>query len=406
MSEFVQVMRQPIIDSAHAVYGFELLHRDIEGKAVDHTLTDRTKSAQVILSVFNLIGRERAVGDALAFFNIAPEFLSAGIIEALPTGHCVFEIKATSPLEKEEAAKLIALYDAGYRFALDNFAVSAESLEEFRSVLPYITYLKIDVLASDIGKIAEFAPILRAQHTLIAQKIEDIDTFSAYRDFGFDYFQGYYIQHPAPVKHYRLEPNHIGLLRLYAMLEKMPFSEFAAAFERHNELTIQFFQYLLSMDIKRYDATQSVRDLVQDVGKEVLRRWFALVIYASGRRKGRIRKGEFSHFFDKRVELMRAIVSNVHTPDVQRRDDELKLLAIFSTLVDIYQIPFDTLEGAFKLDGNLEKWIVDHKGRFSLIYKAVNLLQHTPLDVDKVNRVLKSFKTDYHELNAKLKRVS
>ena len=103
---------------------------------------------------------------------------------------------------------------------------------------------------------------------------------------------------------------------------------------------------------------------------------------------------------------MRAIVSNVHTPDVQRRDDELKLLAIFSTLVDIYQIPFDTLEGAFKLDGNLEKWIVDHKGRFSLIYKAVNLLQHTPLDVDKVNRVLKSFKTDYHELNAKLKRVS
>ena len=92
------------------------------------------------------------------------------------------------------------------------------------------------------------------------------------------------ITHPVPVKHYRLEPKHIGVSRLYKMLDTVPFHEFAKEFERHNELTIQFFQYLISTGIKRYDATRSVRSMIMDIGPDVMRRWFMLMIYAKGGR--------------------------------------------------------------------------------------------------------------------------
>jgi len=402
MSEFVQVARQPIIDATNATYGYELLHRDNEGNAVDHTLTHRTMSAQVMLSVFNLIGRERTVGDALAFFNIAPEFLLTDTIEALPAEKCVFEITALHSLRHNEVAKLQILHAKGYKFALDNFIISDESLGLFSNTLPYIAYIKIDVQNSDVENVAKYAKTLKKNHILIAQKVESIEEFSAYRDMGFDYFQGFYIQHPVPVKHYRLEPRHIGVTRLYKMLDSVSFPEFAKEFERHNELTIQFFQYLISTEFKRYDATRSVREMIIDVGKEVMQHWFMLIIYAKGGVDISVSKGRFSRFFEERIDLMHTIVSNVHSADPERRRDELRLLAIFSTLIDIYQIPFDVLMGSFEVSKNLEKWIAARKGRFSLLYKAVNQLQHKPLDVAKVNRVLKAFKTDYEEVSVKM----
>ena len=402
MSEFVQVARQSIIDANNTTYGYELFHRDSEGRAVDHSLTHRTMTAQVILSVFNLIGRERTVGEALAFFNIDPDFMLTDIIESLPASQCVFELSVDRPLKQIETTKIKFLFEQGYRFALDNFVVSEASLEAFENVLPFVTYIKIDVQNCDIKQVARYAPFLKKKHTLIAQKIESIEEFSAYHDMGFQYFQGYYIQVPVPVKHYRLEPKHFGVTRLYRMLESSTFSEFAREFERHNELTIQFFQYLISTNIKRYNATRSVRNLVMDVGKDVVRRWFMLVIYAKGSVDIGTEKGQFSRFFEERIDLMQTIVSNIHSANPDRRRDELRLLSIFSTLIDVYQIPFETLMKSFEVSKNLELWIAARKGRFSLIYKAVNQLQHKPLDVEKVNRVLRAFKTDYDEVREKM----
>lgn len=402
MSEFVQVARQPIIDASHNIYGYELLHRDENGIAVDHALSQRTMSSQVILSVFNLIGRERSVGNALAFFNIAKDFLQADIIEALPPEQCVFEFDMEDAFRPNEIAKIKYLHDLGYRFALDNFAVSADSLAMYRNVLPYISHLKIDVQNSDVEQVEVYVGTLKENHILIAQKVESLVEFSAYRDIGFTYFQGYYIKHPLPVKHYRLEPKHFGVTRLYKMLDTVPFSEFAREFERHNELTIQFFQYLISTGSKRYDATQSVRALVMDVGKNVMKHWFMLIVYAKGSADVNANKSQFSRFFEQRVDLMQTIVANIHSANPDGRRDELKLLAVFSTLLDIYQVSFDSFFSSFKISKNMELWIVAKKGRFSLIYKAVNLLEHKPIDIEKANRVLKSFKTDYDEVAAKI----
>ncbi|GEM_PF-805102 len=404
MSEFVQIARQPIIDAENNTYGYELFQRDSSGNAVDHSLTNRTLSAQVLLSAYNLIGRERTVGDHLAFINIDTEFLLTDVIEAIPPQQCVFEITSHLSFRPNEIAKIRFLHEKGYRFALDNFAVSNASIAMYRNILPYITYLKVDVQASDIEFVASNLEPLRQDHILIAQKVETLDEFSAYRDIGFTYFQGYYIKHPMPVKHYRLAPKHFGLTKLYKMLKSVPFSEFAREFERHNELTIQFFQYLLSAGFKQYDATRSVRHLVQDVGQDIVERWMMLIIYAKGSENVRETKGQFSLFFARRIDLMNTIVSNVHSADPQRRRDELRLLAIFSTLIDVYQIPFDRLTAAFKVSKNLELWMAMRKGRFSLIYKAVNQLQQRSVDIEKVNRTLKAFKTDYDEVMEKVEK--
>lgn len=401
MSEFVHIARQPIINAENEVFGYELLHRDEHGN-VDHRLTDRTLSAKVILSVYNLIGRERVTGEHLAFFNIGPSFLLTDIIEALPPMQCVFEITAKEKLKLNEIAKLKYLYEIGYRFAMDNFVVSTESIEEHHAALPYISYIKVDVQASDISAVRNNLDLLRNKYTLIAQKVETLQEFSSYREMGFEYFQGYYIKHPMPVKHYRLEPKHFGLTRLYKMLNTVTIAEFAREFERHNELCIQLFQYLISSSSHKYDASRSVRDVVIQVGAKALERWMLLIVYAKGSAEVAETKSRFSLFFEHRYDMMLAIVSNVHSADPDRRRDELKLLSIFSTLIDVYQISFDNLMGSFVVTKNLQSWMIARKGRFSLIYKAVNQLEHKPLDVEKVNRILKSFKTDYDELRGKM----
>lgn len=402
MAEFVHLARQPIINAENSVFGYELLYRDEYGN-IDFSLTDRTMSAKVILSVYNLIGRARVVEDALAFFNIDTAFLLTDIIEALPPEQCVFEITTKRAFKLNEIAKIKYLHRLGYRFALDNFAVSNASVEMFSEVLPYIAYIKVDVQASDLTYVAAHLEPLRKNHTLIAQKVESLQEFSAYRDIGFEYFQGYYIKHPMPVKHYRLEPKQIGLNKLYDMLHTVTIAEFAREFEQQDELCIQLFQYLISASTQKLDASRSVRGVVMQVGKERLERWMMLIIYAMGNTPDvSAGKSHFLEFFQHRIELMQTIVSNVHSADPERRNDELKLLAIFSTLIDIYQIPFEAITESFHVSKKLDSWLEERKGRFTLIYKAVNQLEHTPLDIEKVNRILKSFKTDYDELSVKM----
>ena len=402
MSAFVHIARQPIIDASNEVFGYELFQRDGEGKAVETHLSDRTLSTQVILSTYNLIGRQRVVGESKAFFNIHPDFLMTDIIEALPAAQCVFELTAHTAFKQNERARIKFLHEEGYRFALDNFTFSGTSMQDFKNILPYITYLKVDVQSSDSEFVALHLDALRDDHILIAQRVETLEEFSMYRDMGFNYFQGYYIKHPMPVKQYKVMPKHFGVTRLYKMLKSVPFSEFAREFERHNEMCIQLFQYLVSCGDKKYDATRSVRELIVDIGIDRIEKWMLLIVYAKSAATLNEQKGKLSLFFERRIDMMNVIVSNVHSANPEGRQDELRLLAIFSTLIDLYQVPFDSLMGAFNVSKNLQLWLIARKGRFSLIYKAVNQMEHTPLDVEKVNRILKSFKTDYNEVIGKM----
>lgn len=403
MSEFIHIARQPIIDAHNNIYAYEILHRDEHGR-VDTTLTDRTMSAKVILSVYNLIGRERCVESNLAFFNIDSAFLLTDIIEAIPPEQCVFEITSASVFHEKERIKVKYLYEKGYRFALDNFAVNETSFRTFEKVLPFITYLKVDVQNSDIEYVMTQTERMQQHHVLIAQKVETLLEFSSYRDIGFRYFQGYFIQRPQPIKHYRMEPRHFGVTRLYKMLRSEDFAKFATEFERHNELSIQFFQYLNSTAQLRIDATRSVRDVIRSLGPDRMERWMMLIVYAKGSSNVEENKSSFSRFFERRIDLMHAIVSNVHTPNERQRHDELRLLAIFSTMIDIYQVTFDSLLASFIVSNNVQSWLISRKGRFSQLYKIVNMIENPPLEIEKLDRQLKPFKTDYDTLQQALKQ--
>ncbi|HHH72940.1 MAG TPA: hypothetical protein ENL04_03855, partial [Sulfuricurvum sp.] len=362
MGEFVQLARQSIIDETNSIVGYELFHRDENGIAVDFSLKRRTLSAQVILSVYNLIGRERTVENKLAFYNIDPDFLNTDILEALPAEQCVFELNSTMQFTQNIIAKIKYLFESGYTFALDNFIVSPASSILLKDVLPYIKYLKVDAQSNDPEYVKEHIATFLKDHIAIAHKIETLDEFSAYKEMGFTLFEGFYIHRPEPVKHYRLEPKHMGVTRIYKMLDAVPMADFSKEFERHNELSIQLLQYLISADKKKYDATSSVRQLVHSLGKEAMKKWLMLIVYAKGSSENDKPKNNFSRFLEQRIDLMKAIVSNIHSADPGKREDELKLLALFSTLVDIYQVPYDRLTETFDLSKNIELWLSYKKG--------------------------------------------
>ncbi len=401
MSDFVHIARQSIISSDSAVYGYEVLYRNQDG-VVDLSLTERTLTANVILSVFNLIGRERSVGEHIAFFNVDQAILLTDIIEALPKDQCIFELNSYSSFGTKELENIQNLHSLGYRFALDNFIVTDQNLDKYAKLLRYITYIKIDVQSNDVELVADKFNSLKQAYKLIAHKVETKIEFDTYKQMGFDYFQGFYIQYPVAIKHYKMQPRHLGLTRLFKLIHDVPIQEFAKEFERHNELCIQFFQYIISTGMYRYNASNSVRDVIVEAGVEMIERWMMLIVYAKGSHKIDDKRGALSLFFIRRLDLMNTIVSNVHIDNRKKLSDELKLLAIFSILRDIYKVPFDSILDSFELDENLELWLIIHKGRFELIYKALKMLETKEIDEHKLNSYLLPFKINYQELKQKL----
>ena len=118
----IYVGRQPILDRTSALYAYELLFRSGHvGQADFHCNISAT--ARVITSVFNELGLERSLGDALGFINVSEEMLMSEAIEPLPADKIVIELLETVPPTPEVITRARELVRKGFKLALDDVLV-------------------------------------------------------------------------------------------------------------------------------------------------------------------------------------------------------------------------------------------------------------------------------------------
>jgi EAL and modified HD-GYP domain-containing signal transduction protein len=111
--ETLYVARQPILDAAGAVFGYELLYRgtsgdDIEGR---EDLADARVLTDAVLS----LGLETITGGKPAFLNLTRPLLLR-LSALLPSAAGVFELQPGIPVDSDVFEACRELYAAGYHY--------------------------------------------------------------------------------------------------------------------------------------------------------------------------------------------------------------------------------------------------------------------------------------------------
>ncbi len=361
------VGRQPVIDRAHNVVGYELLFRPLptsetarDPYAVQSFDGDEMTN-QVIFSALGL-GIDRLTGGRTVFCNADRGVLTGQIPVSLPPRQTVIEVLESVTIDDEVLAGCRALSRAGYRLAADDFLWIAGAEE----LLEIVDIVKIDLRATPLDAAAALIARCRPfEVQMIAEKIETAQEYAACLELDFDLFQGYFLGRPTTVSGPALGTSRLSVLRLATAVldDDIDYDSIDRLLRAEPALSYQLIQLA---SIGRFGETKrcvrSVREALVWIGLSRLRGWIpALLLRPAGRA------------IDTNLPavLTRARMAELLAMDLFPRDSDFAFTAAMLSAFDlllgvprenlaaILDIPADLQQAAFGSDTPVGRLIGD-----------------------------------------------
>lgn len=282
-SSEVLVARQPIFDRSDKLVGYELLYRAATTDTTAHGADHVTMSSTTLINGVLSIGFDRLIGRARAWVNLPAELLLDEQWRVLDRTRCMIEILETVPANEQTIAACRALRTAGYDMALDDFVAG----DEYDPMITLAQVVKLDVLGRTPDELMPMVRRLR-RHSglkLLAERVETRAELTAWRDAGFDYFQGYVFARPEIVTDRDLPPRLAGIVTLMNRLARADASdrELEEAFQTDPALALRLLRIANSAALG-IGGVSSIRQAIRLVGREMLHRWLALLLTSSAPR--------------------------------------------------------------------------------------------------------------------------
>ncbi len=212
--EHAHLARQPILNSELKTVGYELLFQD--GATDGAKFDDGTRATSTVLTnALAEFGLDTVVGNLPAWVNFPPQYLLDELpIPIAPKG-LVIELLENCEPSDELVQRLRALSKQGYRIALDEFRYRGDLIP----LIQVADIIKIDVHGRSLQDTAnEVNEFKKYKVQLLAEKVETMHEFEAYRPMGIGLYQGYFMFRPELLHQKRPPANRVALIRLMSEL--------------------------------------------------------------------------------------------------------------------------------------------------------------------------------------------
>ena len=309
VAEDIFLGRQPIVDRAQKLQGFELLFRN--SRANHAAVTDaRAATSTVIIHTLSEFGIDSVLGGFSVFINCDASFLMSDAISLLPPDKVVLELLETTVSDAEIQRRCLQLKSLGYRLALDNFQGATDCN---RGLLPMMDIIKVDINGLSMSELDMLSRDLRTLNVIrVAEKVESAAQFRHCADLGYHLFQGYHFSRPEMVSGSRLSPSHTALLRLLAMLqEDADVRRIEDVFKQNPALAVNLLRLANSAAMGQRQPLRSVANAIVVLGRRQLQRWLLLLMLATAD-QGQTARPALLHLAATRGKLMELLTLQDH----------------------------------------------------------------------------------------------
>ena len=273
--------RQPICDAQYTIMGYDILFRD--DVLVDADPSDISITASVLERILNTFGLDNVLSGYLGFLKIDIEFLKSSILTTIPKEHFVLMILESSFFHPDLADILKQLHNEGYRFGVNSCVLDTKTLERIEALHPWLDYTRIDALRN-LEEHSEnaYKQLKKLNQKVIAFKVETHDAFEAYKKYGADYFQGYYIKRPHTIENESLSMPQEQVLEVWTQLRNdVDISKIVTTLEQNHALLLQLMQFINSSFFSFSTSIKSIRQVITLVGRKALGNWLLLMLVSN-----------------------------------------------------------------------------------------------------------------------------
>ena len=353
------VARQPILDRAQKVFGYELLFRN--GIEDYFAADDINVAARSTLDSSLLFGLNTLCHNSRAFVNCTLEILLKDLVTLLPPSQTVVEILETVEPDDRVVAACKRLRTAGYLIALDDFAPN-----DPRAVLSdFADIIKVDVRAT---KMEERAGMIRRfgspKCKMLAEKLETPHEFYQARDMGFTYFQGYFFCRPEVVRGREVPASRVRYLQLLEMVSRseIEMRELEKLLKQEAAICYRLLRYLNSPIFGLSLEVKSVRHAMAILGERELRRWIRLSVTVGAAEQG---CSELVLMGMTRARFCELLSDQVRT------NNDLFLMGLLSVMDAILEIDINTLLERVPVDSETKAALLGETGGLGALYQLM-----------------------------------
>lgn len=272
--------RQPILDAAGDLFGYELLFRDM-GEAEAVFENGNIATARVLTHSLIDIGLDTLTGDRPAFVNMPEDFLSGELTVPLDPRQVVLEVMENVDASPEVLNGIAQMRETGFRVCLSHSATNTTLYD----LLDYADMVKIDVLDADPKALrAEVENLRERQITcLIASRVETHVMQKLCEELGFDYFQGFYFAEPEIVHGKQIPSNELTLLQLMSKSWQpdVDLGEIEDLITQDVSLSYKLLRFINSAAFVTRREIDTIHGAVVVLGIRHLARWISMLTVSS-----------------------------------------------------------------------------------------------------------------------------
>lgn len=352
--------RQPIYTRSLEVHAYELLFRADQLNEA-RFLDGEDATSQVFINALMDIGLTDLVGTRPAFVNCTERYLLEGLPAPVVPTQVVLEV-LEDILPTEQLIRAVKkLRQLGYLIALDDFVYD----DSKRALVENADLVKVDVLAMSAAQLAQQVTLLKTfNKPLLAEKVEDFDTFSRCKALGFDYYQGYFFSRPNIVKGKHTPSSKLSIMQLLAKINApdLEFRDLEKLIVQDVTMSYRILRYINSAMYSLPRKVESVHRAITLLGLKSIRSWINILA--------------MSNVDDKPYELMkialiRAKMCELLAQNTAVSSEAAFTVGLFSTLDALIDQPLEDVLDKLPLSDDINNALLNKHGMLGDILLTV-----------------------------------
>ena len=381
--------RQPILNRARELFGYELLFRDgIQNCCQELNLEFASTS---LLDTSLLIGFEKITAGRPMFINCPRDFLVRDYLSLFPAGAVVAEILESVKPDQEIIDACIRLKHRGFRIALDDFVDSPG----WAPLVVLADIIKVDFRMTDRKE----QGALVSRHAgkkirMLAEKVETQEEYRAAMKMGYSLFQGYFFCRPEMMRHGELPASKLAYLELLraAAASEFDIEELALKIKHEASLTFRLLRYLNSAAFGLRAEVHSVPHALSLLGERELRKWIAVISV------GVLADGKPDELMT--VPLVRGRFCELLAPlaGVAAHANDLFLMGLLSVMDAILDQPLETVLAELPVSREIKDALLAGKGVYCGLLEIA--VAHERADWDKVSSLARETRISEEQISA------
>lgn len=343
--ESVFIARQPVFRPDESVWGYELLFRTGEENAA--IISDQSQATASVIADGLSMALQGLPNDLRILINFPEQMLIDDVGFALPRENCIVEVLEDVHPTPEVLAAITRLKEAGYTIAVDDYF----GQEELWPVIKLADIIKIDILElkNDPERIERSIQNIPTENVmLLAEKVENNETFNNLKEMGFSLFQGFFFSKPEIIPGKKLTSNELTKLQLLAELSKQDLepAQLASILQSDPNLSYRLFRYINSVNFGLRSKVSSLKRAIDMMGLIQTKHWLRTALLADINTSPRA--GELALFSVQRAKFLESLCSL--TGSVACYPDSMFIIGLFSLLDVMLGMEMDDILTHLPLD--------------------------------------------------------